>query len=152
MKKMIFFLMVMGLSSLAIADNDLSQKTSQAQQYKRVEGSTIISNMTNQKLRIQWQTSLSNTIKSAVQSQNIPPNTKNFKSSEEVEWFEQHNKESINPLVYVLDVKVYDIGGSLLSEEQVKITRSYQSLTDEHAKNNLHIVVHKNYTIDYSLI
>jgi hypothetical protein len=81
----------------------------------------------------------------------VPEGVEKFDSKEHVEWFEMHSKQSKNPLVYMLNVKVYDVGGSLLSSEEIKLSRSYESLTSKAGKNNLQITIHPNYTIDYAI-
>ena len=129
----------------------LDQKDTSVQDVHPVEGETYVTNKTSQKLKIQWQTRLSSTIQSPVQSQTIPASTNRYKTGHEVEWFKQHQHNMINPWVYVLEVKVFDVGGSLLSEEKVHITRSYQDVASKNAKNDLHLTIYKNYTVGYAL-
>lgn len=139
------------LSADQPASTSNGQDTQDTSDMNVVQGSTLITNRTSQKLKVEWQISLSETIKSDLFNQMVPAKSQNFQTTGEAEWFQDHNKGSINPLIYTLTVRTYDVGGTKLSEEDVLITRSYANMTQDKAKNDLLIIINSNYTIDYVL-
>lgn len=142
---------VLGLS-LGCFSSPLLAKKSSTLESKYVDGVTFITNNSKKKVKVQWGLSLSETLRSPVYNQVIGPKVKNFQTKEVAQWFESESKQFVNAPVYTLEVKVFDVNNdSVLSEEEIKITRHHKELVKDNPMNNLHIVINSNYSIDYFL-
>lgn len=147
MKKILITLLLASAGFTATS----GQAAETAMEAPYADPTVTITNNSGQQIRVDWTTALSSCAVSCTGSQMVPAWAKKMQATGTVDWFVSTSKESPNPLVYTMTVSVYDVGCTLLKATTFTLSRSYQSITGDYAKNNIIFIVNSDYSVEYAL-